>query len=159
VGFSIDPRLIITSLPKIGALLLAVLGCKAGIITALSLANGLTFSESQQTGILNAQVGEFAFVAFAIAERSSLISPQVNKILLTTVALSMAVTPLLEKLGAGIAAQLDEGGGWLTALISLLLSPSLFPFPLPRPCPHPFPPSLLFFQTQAARAQGCRADW
>ena len=57
------------------------------VITALGLANGMTFSESQQTGILNAQVGEFAFVAFAIAERSNLISPKLNKILLTTVAL------------------------------------------------------------------------
>lgn len=157
VGFSIDPRLVLTSLPKIGALLLAVLGCKAGIITALSLANGLTFSESQQTGILNAQVGEFAFVAFAIAERSSLISPQVNKILLTTVALSMAVTPLLEKLGAGIAAQLDKGAG-----LSTHNSPSIpLVFSIPHPCPpslmthHP-PPSLLVHQHHHAGGSGTR---
>ena len=111
VGFSIDPRLFFTSLPQIVSLLALVLFSKASIITALSLANGMTFSEAQQTGILNAQVGEFAFVAFAIAERSSLISPKLNKILLTTVALSMALTPFLDKAGASIASRLEAGNG------------------------------------------------
>ena len=43
--------------------------------------------------------GEFAFVAFGIAEKSGLISKALTKKLLTTVALSMALTPLLDDLG------------------------------------------------------------
>lgn len=107
VGFSIDPRLLLTSLPQVLLLLAFLLASKAGIITSLSLANGMSFSDAQQTGILNAQVGEFAFVAFAIAERSSLISPALNKMLLTTVALSMALTPFLDKMGSNFASSLD----------------------------------------------------
>lgn len=111
VGFSIDPRLLLTSAPQIVLLLGALLSCKAAIITGLSMANGLSFSDAQQTGILNAQGGEFAFVAFAIAEKSQLISPRLNKVLLTTVALSMALTPALAELGASISARLEGAKG------------------------------------------------
>ena len=111
VGFSIDPRLLLTSAPQILLLLTALLASKAAIITGLSMANGMSFSDAQQTGILNAQGGEFAFVAFAIAEKAQLLSPRLNKVLLTTVALSMALTPALAELGAAISAQLDEKKG------------------------------------------------
>ena len=47
--------------------------------------------------------GEFAFVALGIAERGGLLDPNLSKILMTTVALSMAATPALAELGQYIA--------------------------------------------------------
>ena len=61
--------------------------------------------------ILYFPIGEFAFVALGIAERSSLVDPALCKLLLTTVALSMAATPLLAEAGTVIAKKVEEGRG------------------------------------------------
>jgi monovalent cation:H+ antiporter-2, CPA2 family len=111
VGFSIDIQLLIKEAPKILCMLVALLTGKAGIITLLSMAFGVPFASAQQAGLLNAQAGEFAFVAFGISERLGLLSPQLTKILLTTVALSMAATPALGELGTYISNRLDEKAG------------------------------------------------
>merc|ERR1711871_212688 len=47
--------------------------------------------------------GEFAFVAFGLAKKLNLISAGQNRVLLTTVAMSMAVTPFVAQLGDTIA--------------------------------------------------------
>lgn len=51
------------------------------------------------------QGGEFAFVAFGMAERLGIIEPQLCKLLLTTVAISMAATPALSNFSAWVADQ------------------------------------------------------
>ena len=53
--------------------------------------------------MLLSQGGEFAFVALGIAERGGLVDENLSKILMTTVALSMAATPALAELGQYIA--------------------------------------------------------
>jgi len=111
VGFSIDIQLLIKQAPKILALLVTILAGKAGIITLLSMAFGVPFSSAQQTGLLNAQVGEFAFVALAISEKLGLLSPNLAKLLLTTVALSMAMTPVLAELGNYFTNKIDARAG------------------------------------------------
>ncbi len=108
VGFSIDLKLFVKEAPRILAILGAMVGCKATAITASSMAFGSPPGPALQTGLLTAQGGEFAFVAFAIAERSKLISTPLKKILLTTVALSMALTPALAGLGEGISHFLES---------------------------------------------------
>jgi CPA2 family monovalent cation:H+ antiporter-2 len=108
VGFSIDPHLVLTEAPKIAVLLVSLILGKASIITGLSYLFGVSFSSAQQCGLLNSQAGEFSFVALGIAETSGLINPQLTKLLLTTVALSMAVTPMLGDLGSAIATRLEE---------------------------------------------------
>lgn len=108
VGFSIDLRLLIREAPKIFAILGAMVATKASVITLSSLVFGLKLGPALQTGLLNSQGGEFAFVAFAVAERSGLITPSLKKILLTSVALSMAATPALAGLGEFIAYRLES---------------------------------------------------
>lgn len=56
-------------------------------------------------------LGEFAFVALGIAERSGLIEPSLCKLLLTTVALSMASTPMLAELGGYISNRIEQEKG------------------------------------------------
>ena len=111
VGFSIDIKLLIREAPKIFLMLITVLTGKASIITVLSMLFGVPFSSALQAGFLNAQAGEFAFVAFGIAERLGMLSPQLTKLLLTTVALSMAVTPAMGEIGSYLANKIDEKAG------------------------------------------------
>lgn len=51
------------------------------------------------------QGGEFAFVAFGMAERLGILDRQLCKLLLTTVAISMAATPALSTFSAWVADQ------------------------------------------------------
>lgn len=111
VGFSIDLKLLVSNAPLIGSLLITMLIGKSSIITLLSLLFDIPLASAQQTGLLNAQGGELAFVAFSIAEKSGMISSKLCKILLTTVALSMALTPLLAETGAKIAKKIEENMG------------------------------------------------
>ena len=54
------------------------------------------------------QGGEFAFVAFGMAERLGILEPQLCKLLLTTVAISMAATPALSTFSAWVADQVRQ---------------------------------------------------
>ena len=108
VGFSINVRLLFSKAPIIIAMLLAVITTKTFIIAMLGKIFGISSGTAIRTGLLNAQVGEFAFVALGIAERLGLITPSLCKLLLTTTALSMAVTPALGELGTFIADKLDK---------------------------------------------------
>lgn len=108
VGFSIDLNILVSQFSGIIGLLAALLIGKATIIAGLCRLFGLPLPSAIQCGLLNAQVGEFAFVALGIAERAELIPVQLSKMLLTTVALSMASTPLLAELGSSLASRLDQ---------------------------------------------------
>lgn len=111
VGFSIDMMLILKEIKTISLLLTALITGKAAIITLLSIAFGVPLASAQQTGLLNSQGGEFAFVALGLAEAAGLLSPKLSKLLLTTVALSMAATPALSELGATIAKKIENNMG------------------------------------------------
>jgi monovalent cation:proton antiporter-2 (CPA2) family protein len=111
VGFSVDIRLLYHQFPAVMALLTAMIVTKTTIITALSRWFGLSFPSALHTGLLTSQGGELGFVAFTIAEKSGMISTQLSKLLLTTVALSMAGTPLLSMLGAGLARKMEANKG------------------------------------------------
>ena len=112
VGFSIDLSLIISKSSTILSMLVLLISTKAAIITMLGLIFGINLASSQQAGLMNAQAGEFAFVAFGIAERGGLISPQLTKLLLTTVAVSMAATPALAELGESITNRIEANKGF-----------------------------------------------
>lgn len=56
VGFSLDIGLMRTQAPTIALMLMTLIVGKATIITALSMAFGLSFPCAQQTGLLNSQV-------------------------------------------------------------------------------------------------------
>lgn len=111
VGFSIDAQLVLHKFPTVVALVSALIAGKATIITLLSRLFGIPMASALHTGLLTAQGGELAFVAFAIAEKSKMISPEVSKLLLTTVALSMASTPLLAAAGEKLSRLVEQQSG------------------------------------------------
>jgi CPA2 family monovalent cation:H+ antiporter-2 len=107
VGFNIDLQLVVHEFPTLLALLTLLLSTKASIITIGCRVAGLPFPSAVHTGFLNSQVGELAFLALGIAEKAGMIDTRLSKLLLTTVALSMALTPLLKAAGASLAHRLS----------------------------------------------------
>ena len=108
VGFEIDVGLIASNLPLVGSIVLGIMAIKAIIATSLSLAFGLSLSTSQQTGLILSQGGEFAFVAFGLARSLGILDPNFTKLMLTSVSLTMALTPAVASLGGKLAKQLEE---------------------------------------------------
>jgi voltage-gated potassium channel Kch len=112
VGFEIDLGLVASNLPLVGSLVVGLLALKAAVTTLICLAMGLSLANAQQTGLLLSQGGEFAFVAFGMAERLGILSPSLTKLLLTTVAISMATTPALSSFSAKLAARIEGKMGF-----------------------------------------------
>lgn len=109
VGFEIDVRLIANNLPIVSAIVAGILGLKAGILTLLSRAFGLSGSTAMRTGLILSQGGEFAFVAFGLARSLGILDPATTKMLLTSVSLTMALTPFLDDMGGKMAKKMEEG--------------------------------------------------
>ena len=112
VGFEIDMAFICSRFPQVASLVLLLLTVKTSIITGLGMANGLRFSTAQRVGLLLSQGGEFAFVAFSMAKAIGILEPRVSKLLLTTVALTMALTPGLYELGKWGGQKLESKSGF-----------------------------------------------
>ncbi|CAM9157281.1 unnamed protein product [Discosporangium mesarthrocarpum] len=112
VGFEINLGLIFSNLPLVASLVSGLLALKAATIALICLGFGLSLANAQQTGLLLSQGGEFAFVAFGMAERLGILEPALCKVLLTTVAITMATTPMLSSFSAWVADQIEERMGF-----------------------------------------------
>lgn len=108
VGFEIDLQLIATNFPLIMSLVFGIIGLKATITALLSLAFKISLANAQQTGLILSQGGEFAFVAFGLARSLGILDPYTTKVLLTSISLTMALTPALTGLGSKLAKKLEE---------------------------------------------------
>jgi len=108
VGFEIDLALIVSNLPAVSAIVVGIMTIKALVLTLLSLAFGLSLSVAQHTGLILSQGGEFAFVAFGLARSLGILDQPTTKLLLTSVSLTMALTPALAAAGEKITKALEE---------------------------------------------------
>jgi monovalent cation:H+ antiporter-2, CPA2 family len=108
VGFEIDVKLIARMWPLVGSLVLGILLVKTLVAFGLSMMFGLSLPTSLQTGLIVSQGGEFAFVAFGLARSLGILDGPTTKLMLTSVSLTMALTPLMASLGAKFAKKLEE---------------------------------------------------
>lgn len=99
VGMSVDLTLLTQKWAVILALTASLMLGKALLIGLLFRAMGIRRSVAFQTGILLSQGGEFAFVLFNLAGSGGVISNEITQILLVTVTISMALTPLAVLMG------------------------------------------------------------
>ncbi len=109
VGLSIDPVLLAENW-------MLVLAAAAGLITLkclfnvlAGLANRWSVPGSIQLGFLLGQGSEFALVLFALPAIAGLIEPRMLAILVTAIAISLAVTPFISNLGRTFAGKLRTG--------------------------------------------------
>jgi len=108
VGFEIDVKLIAACPKLVASIVLGIIGIKSAVTTALSMGFGLSFANAQQVGLMTSQGGEFAFVAFGLAKSLGILNPDFTKLMLTSVSLTMALTPFLASLSEKVASKLEE---------------------------------------------------
>jgi CPA2 family monovalent cation:H+ antiporter-2 len=107
VGFEIDLELIASKAGLVGSIVLGIVALKTLIATGVGLAFGLSKGTAQRVGLILSQGGEFAFVAFRLAKSYGILSPEITKLMLTCVSLTMAITPFAEEFGSSMAAKID----------------------------------------------------
>ncbi len=95
VGASIDFSLIARQPSAIALIVAGLLVIKFGVLLLLSRLFRLKAGEGFLFAFALAQGGEFAFVLFAFAAQNAVLSVEVASLLVASVALSMAVAPLL----------------------------------------------------------------
>ena len=95
VGASIDFSLIAREPATIALIVTGLLAAKFAVLLALSRPFGLKRGEGFLLAFALAQGGEFAFVLFAFATQHAVLPPEIAKLLVASVALSMAAAPLL----------------------------------------------------------------
>lgn len=109
VGLSIDPA-------SLAENWLLVLGAAAGLIAIkclfnviAGLANRWSVPGSIQLGFLLGQGSEFALVLFALPAVAGLVEPRLISIIVTAIAISLAVTPVVSNFGRKLAGKLRRG--------------------------------------------------
>lgn len=95
VGCAINTAFVVKEFKTLLLMLVGLVGIKALITSAICHLFGKKRDVSQKCGLLTSQGGEFAFVALGIAENFKLLDSHITQLLMTTVALSMGITPLL----------------------------------------------------------------
>lgn len=101
-GMSIDIGSIISNLQKVLMLAFSIMTMKFLIIFLLCKLFRFGTGAAIHSGLLLCQCSEFAFILFGLANQQKIISDELTKLLLMVVTFTMAITPLLARLGAKI---------------------------------------------------------
>ena len=109
VGLSIDPVLLAENWMMAVGAAAGLIALKCAFNVLAGLANRWSVPGSIQLGFLLGQGSEFALVIFALPAIAGLIEPRVASILVTAIAISLAVTPLISNLGRKLAGKLRQG--------------------------------------------------
>lgn len=94
VGLELDPRYIVTNLPKLLAISIGVMVAKAVLSTISQLLSGAELSPSFRSGALLSQGSEFAFIVAAAGLAGGLLTDATVQLLATVVPITLALTPL-----------------------------------------------------------------
>ncbi len=95
VGMLVNFGVLLRQPLLVAGLLVAFLAIKTSVLYALAKTFGIARAQQSLFAFVLSQGGEFAFVVFGAAAAVKVLSPTTNSLLLVTVALSMAVTPIL----------------------------------------------------------------
>ncbi|TRD11260.1 potassium transporter KefB [Erythrobacter insulae] len=109
VGLSIDPAIIAANWMVVIAAAVGLIAIKCGLNVLAGLANRWSVPGSIQLGFLLGQGSEFALVLFAMPAVAGLVDSEALSILVSAIAISMAVTPLVSNIGRKLAGKLRTG--------------------------------------------------
>src|SRR5581483_5964536 len=107
VGLVIDPPLVLAHWAEVLAVAAALLAGKALLLIAIARVSRLGVPLAVRVGLLLSQCGEFAFVIFGIALQQGLVGHELGELLIATVTLTMATTPVMASLGRRAALRLQ----------------------------------------------------
>jgi monovalent cation:H+ antiporter-2, CPA2 family len=108
VGMSIDIIEFVKAPGLIISLLCLLLVVKIIVLAPLARLFGLALPKAVEMTMLLAAGGEFAFVGVGAGVAAGIVSPDVSGLILTTVAISMALTPLLAVAGENLAKKISK---------------------------------------------------
>ena len=111
VGMSIDVALVRAEWRAIALGVAALVACKVGLMLALGRAFRLSLPAAVRTAFLLGQGGEFGFVLFGAAGAAGLLGETERAMVLLAIAVSMAATPLLVRLGDALAERVERREG------------------------------------------------
>ncbi len=109
VGLSIDPALLVQDWALVVAVTVGMIVLKCAFNVAAALLNRWSVPGSIQLGFLLGQGGEFALVLLALPAVAGLVEARLVSALVTAIAISLAVTPLVANLGRKLAGRLRAG--------------------------------------------------
>ncbi|MGB3469690.1 MAG: cation:proton antiporter [Erythrobacter sp.] len=109
VGLSIDPVILAENWFTVILAAIALIALKCAFNVAAGLANRWSVPGSIQLGFLLGQGSEFALVLFAMPAVAGLVEPRLISIIVTAIAISLAVTPLISNIGRKLAGKLRTG--------------------------------------------------
>ncbi len=109
VGLSINPTLLVENWPWVIAAAAGLIALKCLFNVLAGLANRWSAPGSVQLGFLLGQGSEFALVIFALPAVAGLVEPRLISIIVTAIAISLAVTPFVSNLGRKFAGKLRQG--------------------------------------------------
>jgi CPA2 family monovalent cation:H+ antiporter-2 len=107
VGMVIDLPVVLSYWPDVLRLAALLLAAKPLVLWALARLMRLGASTALRVALLLSQGSEFGFVIFTISEQLGILSHEAAAVLVATVALTMATTPLMAVLGRRLAALLE----------------------------------------------------
>lgn len=110
-GANLDPTFVIKEWPTLLVGILVFIISKAGIIFASGPSLGLTRAESARIALTLAGGGEFAFVLFQLAQDLGVLPASEANILITSVIISMSLTPILGEIGAAAGNCIEAQSG------------------------------------------------
>ena len=109
VGLGIDPAMLVADWPLVVGVTLGMLALKCAFNVAAALVNRWSVPGSIQLGFLLGQGSEFALVLLALPAVAALAEPRLVSALVTAIAISLAVTPLVSNIGRKVAGRLRAG--------------------------------------------------
>lgn len=109
VGLSIDPALLVQDWPLVAGVTAGMIALKCGLNVVAGLLNRWSAPGSIQLGFLLGQGSEFALVLLALPAVAGLVEGRLVSALVTAIAISLAVTPLISNIGRKLAGRLRAG--------------------------------------------------
>jgi glutathione-regulated potassium-efflux system protein KefB len=99
VGMSMDVGQVLAQPLTVALLILGLIALKGGVLAALARVHGLDGRQSLRLALLLPQGGEFTFVLLAMAAAQALMPADAAALLIAASILSLAISPLLVRLG------------------------------------------------------------
>lgn len=109
VGLSIDPALLIADWPLVVGVTAGMIVLKCVFNVAAALLNRWSVPGSIQLGFLLGQGSEFTLVLLALPAVAGLAEERLVSAMVTAIAISLAVTPLVSNIGRKLAGRLRAG--------------------------------------------------
>ncbi len=109
VGLSIDPALLVSDWPLVVAMTAGLIALKCAFNVVAGLLNRWSVPGSIQLGFLLGQGSEFTLVLLALPAVAGLADVRLVSAMVTAIAISLAVTPLVSNIGRKLAGRLRRG--------------------------------------------------